>query len=208
MTAPGGPTTESAVLTELYNLVVNPSQTSDQVSAGELNFQQVRSLVLQIQELVKGDGTPSRPGHDNVVIQLNALTTQVSEITKRIDKVETSVPPVLLKADEELKKLQAQAEDVKQVMSRELSNQESKQSDLIKHTGDKFQELEAKHAELIANARNKFDEMEQSQQDLLTGATTRFDELEQFRKNFEQQVATKINETDQQMHKVASVSIH
>jgi hypothetical protein len=166
-------------------------------------------LVLQIQELVKGDGTPTRPGHDNVVIQLNALTTQLGEITQRIDEVENTASPVLLKADEELKKLQVQAEGVHQKMSSQPKDQEKKHDDLIEHTADKFQECEntanGRHADLISNARGKFDEMEQAQQDMFTGATNRFDELEQFRLNFENQVATKMSETVQQMVKVDTV---
>jgi len=203
-TTPGISTAEK-VLTELYDLVINPNQTTDQLNAGELTFGQVRTLVIQIQELVKGDGTPNKPGHDNVVIALNAISTQVAEMAQRIDKVEKTVSPVLIKADEELKKLQSQAEDVKQVMGREIKNQEAKYGELIKHTADKFQELEIRHGELINNARNKFDDMEQSQQDMLTGATTRFDELEQIRKGFEGQIAVKMSETDQQMKKVATV---
>ena len=203
MAATGSPA-ENA-LTELYELVINPNQSTDQISAGELTFKQVRTLVLQIQELVKGDGTPSRPGHDNVVVQLQALTQQISDVTNRIEQVEKTVPPVLLKADEEIKKIQAQSEDIKQVVGREVKAQGLKHDELIQHATSKFQELDVKQGELITHARNKFDDMEQAQQDMLTGATTRFDELEQFRKNFETQVAVKISQTDNQMRKVSEV---
>ena len=106
------------------------SQTPAQITAGELSFKQVRELVLQIHELVKGDGTPSRPGHDNVVIQLNALTTQLTEMINRIEKVETTAAPVLLKADEELKKLQVRSDDIYEKMSGQLEGQRKKHDDL------------------------------------------------------------------------------
>jgi hypothetical protein len=108
-------------------------------------------------------------------------------------------------ADVELKNIQAQSDDIKQVAGRELKAHEVKHEELIKHTSDQFTELENKQDELINNAKVKFEDMESAQQAILTGATSRFDELETFLIQFEQQVAVKITETDKQMQTVSQV---
>jgi hypothetical protein len=194
-----------AALQEVYELVIKPNQTTEQVNAGDLNYKQVRELVLAVQTTMKGDGTPTRPGIEQMMIQVNNLTQALTDTQARLAQVEKTVEPVLQQADVELKNLQAQSEEIKQVVGRELKTQEVKQAELIKHTSDKFKELEIKQSELIGNAKSKFDDMESAQQAILTGATTRFDELEQFRVTFEQQVATKIAETDTQMRTVSQV---
>ena len=76
--APPDPAVATAALQEIYNLVVNPNQTPEQVGQGELNFVQLRE---QVRTLIRGDQQAGTPGIESVVQQNLQVLQQMSQTT-------------------------------------------------------------------------------------------------------------------------------
>jgi len=168
-------------------------------------LQQVSQSVQQVQAVLQGNPSQGVISYSmitdhvkDVAPQVVSLSQGLETLRQQVVKVETTLEPVLARADDEIGKLKLQSQNIQEVVTKEIRNL----------TGSVTQELQAqstKHDSLIQHAQQKFNDLESSQQTLVDGAKTRFDELEALRTNFELQVAAKVLELDQKMAEVNRV---
>ena len=197
MAAPAAPGDLAAQVQVLVDLVICPNQTSDQLSAGQLSYVQLRDLVLRQQRTLSGTD-PTSAGialsYDQIVEHVRDVAPKVVEIRQAVDvvndrvaNVESKVDPVLQRADAALKSLKEQSDDIKTKV------------DLA------FQNMQQKHEELIGHAQEKFGSLEGAQKSVVDSAKDKFEEILALQQQFETQVAVKVSDIDTKLAEVTRV---
>ena len=194
----------------LISLIYMPNQTQDQANAGEYNFLQLRSTVNELHKTLAGDTANGVLSFQQMRDHTKQTAPIIPNLEKgqiallsRVEKLENTLEPILLKADETLKGLQQQAEilkkevssvqrsgtdsveHTKEVVEKEigrinmvLKEQETNHDQLLSHAKSKFDELEATHDTLIGHIKTTFDEIRTEQQAVVMGAKDKFDGLD------------------------------
>jgi len=156
---------------------------------------EVQKLSQQVQQIeTELTGNPSQGiiSYRMITDHVKDVAPQVVTLTQGLEGVKNTIEPVLLRAHDEIGKLQIQSTNIQEVVSNEIT----------KLTGTITQELQTqntKHDSLIQHAQQKFNDLESSQQVLVSNAKIKFDELDALRTNFELQVASKVVELDNKM---------
>ena len=143
--------------------------------------------VTRIKDILEGDQANGVPSYNDLLLMNTQVQQQMQTLTNRVNNVESTIDPVLQRADVEIQKIKDQAEDIKQVIQLEAQAQEQKQSAVLQQTREKFQEHEDKQKEVLQHAANKFQE------------------LESLRMQFEVQTVQKVSELDQKVAEVSRV---
>jgi len=187
------------------DLVLMPQQTAQQMQSGEINYVQLREVVGRINTALTGDPTAGALSYEQVVAHIKdwapklvTMEASLGQVENRVVGVETTIDPILSRADASLKALQLQASETRTTLDAVLTQQQSKQEELIAQAKQKFDELEqtqqdtnAQHVQLVTHAQDKFRDMEVKQDNVIEAATVRFAEVEGLRAVFEAQVAEK-----------------
>ena len=185
-------------LQALVDLVFNPSQTPQQLQAGEYTL-------LQLRELLHGNHDESIPRfvttRDNVVQlvpQFANVTQNLEDTRTLITRVEANVhtlnaglAPVLQQADDQIKKLKETETQIKSVIDAEA-----------RRATERNAGQETAHTELIRHAEDKFEDLESHLQAITRGAQDKFIEWDSYRMQFETAITLKMCETDAKLSEV------
>jgi len=158
--------------------------------------QKLSQQVQQIETELTGNPSQGISSYRMITDHVKDVAPQVVTLTQGLNEVGNTIEPVLLRANDEIGKLQSQSANIKEVVT----------NGITEVTGAATQEVQAQNIKrdgLIQHAQQKFGDLEASQQVLVDNAKIKFDELESLRTNFELQVASKVLELDQKMAEVA-----
>ena len=169
----------AAQLQGLIDLVVNPTQTPEQVASGEYTFLQVRGIVnrqaKELQQMREGaGGAPYDTVKDFVshyAPRLPKLETAVDELSNKIGTLQQTLEPTLKAAETKMFELGEYAQKSREEHSARVEQ-------LVQATQERFNQLEQQHQALIKHAQDKFDAVEAQQSTFLEGAKTKFHEFE------------------------------
>ena len=164
----------------------------DPGSQGEPNYESIRNTVGQLQvQLFPQSGTnvisyeQVREATLDAAKERPKVRQEIKDTKTRVEQVAATIEPIIRKADEQLKVLSDQSENIKQVTEAELVKGQqnadaalTKHQELIQHAQTKFQEIEVKQTDLFNLAGTKFQEMETNQQVLMNAAKAKFDEMD------------------------------
>ena len=204
-----------AVITQVQELVAQvqvPGQTADQLSGGNLSLPQIKKSVvgllrvLKLEKLLEVDPSDSPVSYEQVIDNVVSTSPQVltlaeglEALTNRVLGLETTLEPVLGRANEEISQLRNQSQKIQEVVDREVANLKTESGKVQDVLTQELSTQNAKHDSLISHAQNKFAELENSQGSLVEAAKKKFEELDSIRLNFESQVAAKVRDLDAKM---------
>jgi len=201
---------------ELVELLVNPSQASQQIdlttmlnNTGDQNFAQVRAGVMQLHETLQNTRTVSYSQVIDMVTDTGPKVTQlqgeVTTLQTRLETAESNLGPILTDASTQIQALQVQSSDIQTTVGQEIIKLQQREQGVTIAIEKELTEQKNRHTELIGHATDKFKEIQTAQDVLVTAARDKFTELEQSKYGFETQVATKMSELDQKMAQVTQV---
>ena len=183
-------------VTALSQLIRMPTQTQDQVNAGEFSFQQVRERLLYLGNKLEVSTDPSELTYDQIREYVKETAPKLPALTTRVGNIENTLDPVLQRADTQLKQLSADTEAIKtqttvefQTIKDQVRDQltllrqgaqenSDKSEKVVKDAKEEFDTQSAKHDSLIVHARDKFDEIERKQDALVQEAQKKFAEIQ------------------------------
>ena len=183
-------------VTALSQLIRMPTQTQDQVNAGEFSFQQVRERLLYLGNKLEVSTDPSELTYDQIREYVKETAPKLPALTTRVGNIEGTLDPVLQRADAQLKQLSADTEAIKTqttvefqtikdqvrdqlIVLRQGAQENSDKSEkVVRDAKEEFDKHTAQHDSLIVHARDKFDEIERKQDALVQEAQKKFAEIQ------------------------------
>jgi hypothetical protein len=141
---PGGDL--AAQVQALVDLVYQPTQTPEQLTAGQYgalidnpSLAQITVAIKGLQNTLAGNPAGGVIGYDQVLDHVRETAPKIPTIQKGVEdignrmvQVETTLTPILTEADEQLKQLQTQAEVIKQVTEAELTRGQAQAEEIKK----------------------------------------------------------------------------
>ena len=131
----------AAQVRELVELLVNPSQASQQIdvttmlnNTGDQNFAQVREGVIRLHDTLSNTGTVS---YAQVIDHVKGagpsiatLGDEVGKLQVRLDGAETNLGPILNDASSQIQALQAQSSDIQSTVGQEITRLQQREQEV------------------------------------------------------------------------------